>query len=988
MAGPALFFLGSPRIERGGVPVDVDTRKAIALAAYLALSRQRQSRDVLAALLWPEYEEGRAALRRTLSVLKKALGEGSLDVDRASVGLDWNGHPWVDVDLFQRRLAERLAHRHPETETCPACLKSLKEAVALYRGDFLAGFTLRDCPDFDDWRFFEAEDLRRGLAGALEQLARFLGAQGDLESAIAYARRWLGLDPLHEPAHRSLMELYARAGQRAAALRQYRECVRVLDQELGVAPLEATTQLYQAIKENRALPPPAAAQPKVLARQGDEERISLPRESFPAARADHPLVGRSAEWETLLAAYAAAGAEAHLVVLEGEAGIGKTRLAEELLAHVRASGGVTLIGRCYEGETDLAYSPFVELLRAAVGHAGRDGLPGKIPVPALSEAARLLPELVGLCSGLPPAPPLDNPGAQARFFEGVGQVLLAASGDGPPGVLFVDDAHWADAASLDLLAYLVRRVRGWPLCVLVAWRGECVPAGHRLRRVLSEAQRAGIVTLLPLSRLSRSSVEEWVRSLAAADTDRLGPWSSGQPLPDALGQRLYAETEGVPLVVGEYLTAIAQGTLAADDSRWDLPGGVRDVLRSRLAAVGETGRQVLATAAVIGRSFDLDTLQIAGGRSEEITVAALEELTAQGIVGDVEGSGVGRVPTYDFRHEKLRALVYEETSLARRRLLHRRVAEALVRRGARREIGSLAGQIAHHYRLAGEEVEAAAYFKAAGEHARSLYANAEALDQFRSALALGHPEGGALHEAIGDLQTLLGEYAAALVSYETAAAISAPDALSRIEHKLGDLHHRRGEWELAKSSFRAALTALGEERRTPERARIYADWSLLAHHEGRNDRAIAFARRALDLAERAQNPRALAQVHNVLGILAGHRGELGTARRHLEQSAALAEALGDPGARAAALNNLALACGAEGAMDRALELAAAALAFCVAQGDRHREAALHNNLADLFHAAGQPEAALAHVKQAVTIYAEIGVEAGAVQPQIWKLAEW
>ncbi len=984
MSGAALFFLGPPRIERDGVPVDVDTRKAVALAAYLALARQRQSRDALAALLWPEYEEGRAALRRTLSVLNKALGPGWLNVDRASVDLDRSGRLWVDVDLFQGRLEECRTHGHPEAETCPACLPALREAVALYQGDFLAGFTLRDSPEFDDWQFFQAEGLRRDLAGALERLTRLLGAQGELESAIAYARRWLGLDPLHEPAHRSLMELYAWAGQRAAALRQYRECVRVLEQELGVPPLEATTQLYQAIKENRAPPPPAAPQSRVLAQQGDEERISPPRETAPAARPDYPLVGRSAEWATLLAAYAAAGANAHLVVLEGEAGIGKTRLAEEFLAHVRARGGVTLTGRCYEGETDFAYGPFVELLRVAVGQLARDGMPDSVLVPALSEAARLLPEL----AGLPPAPPLDSPGAQTRFFEGVGQVLLAASGDGRPGVLFVDDAHWADAASLDLLAYLVRRVRVQPLCVLVAWRSEHVPAGHRLRRVLSEAQRFGAITLLPLARLSRSSVEEWVRSMAAAGTTRLGGRTSGRPLPEGLGQRLYEETEGVPLVLSEYLTAIAQGALAAGDPRWDLPGGVRDVLRSRLAAVSETGRQVLATAAVVGRSFDFDTVQIASGRSEEITVAALEELIAQGIVGEVGGSGDGLAPAYDFRHEKLRALVYEETSLARRRLLHRRVAEALVRHGGRRETGSLAGQIAHHYRLAGREAEAATYFKAAGEHARSLYASAEALAQFQSALALGHPEAGALHEAIGDLHTLLGEYAAALTSYETAAAVSAPDALARIEHKLGDIHHRRGEWELAESSFRAALAALGEEGPPADRARVYADWSLLAHRQGGTDQAIAFASRALELAERAQDPRALAQVHNVLGILASRWGEPERARRHLEQSAALAETLGDPGARAAALNNLALACGAGGALDRALELAEAALALCAAQGDRHREAALHSNLADLLHAAGEAEAALAHVKQAVVIYAEIGVEAGTVQPQIWKLAEW
>ena len=193
------------------------------------------------------------------------------------------------------------------------------------------------------------------------------------------------------------------------------------------------------------------------------------------------------------------------------------------------------------------------------------------------------------------------------------------------------------------------------------------------------------------------------------------------------------------------------------------------------------------------------------GRSEEEAVAALEELTRLGLVEEVKGAGQ-RTVAYDFGHEKLRALVYEETSLARRRLLHRRVAESLAHRARRRrETGALAGQIAHHYRLAGRDAEAAHHFRVAGEHARALYANAEALAHFRAALALGHPDAAELHEAVGDLQTLLGEYGGALASYETAAALGDGDNLSGIERKLGNVYQRRGEWELAESHLEAAL---------------------------------------------------------------------------------------------------------------------------------------------------------------------------------------
>src|SRR6266542_4108291 len=195
MTGLRVALLGSPRIEVAGMPLRVDTRKAVALLAYLACSGRRHGRDQLAVLLWPDADDAhaRAALRRTLSALNHALGSA-------------------------------------------ACAEPLRAAVALHRGDFLAGFSLRDAPEFEDWQLAEVEALRREQAGALQRLVEAYAVQGRWQAAIAGAERWLALDSLHEPAHRQLMRLYAWSGQRGAAMRQYRACVRVLDQELGVPP--------------------------------------------------------------------------------------------------------------------------------------------------------------------------------------------------------------------------------------------------------------------------------------------------------------------------------------------------------------------------------------------------------------------------------------------------------------------------------------------------------------------------------------------------------------------------------------------------------------------------------------------------------------------------------------------------------------------------------------------------------------------------------
>ena len=972
-----ISLLGAPRVERDGVPIDVDTRKAIALLAYLALTAQAHSRDTLAALLWPEYDQtsARAALRRTLSALRKALDGGWVVVHGDTVGLERDG-VWLDTERFRRLIDQCGAHGHPASEACPACLPALAEAVELHRGDFLAGFTLRDSPEFDDWQSYQAELLRRELAGALDLQVRGHSARLAFEQAIACARRRLALDPLHEPTHRTLMELYAWAGDRAAALRQYRECLRVMDEELGVAPLEETSQLNRAIAENKAPPPPGPGRPLSVA----VEAVSRPGGPLHRQRAtEFPLVGRASEWGALVGAYEPIASDGHFIVLEGEAGIGKTRLAEEFIAHARARGAVTVVAHCYEGETNLAYGPFVEALRAAIARPDSAGwLEGTSPR-SLSEVARLVPELADLRPKLPPVAALDSPGAQSRFFEGVGEVLSACCGTSPPGVLLMEDLHWADEASLDLLTYLVRRLPGRPLCIVATWRGEQLPAGHRLRRLLAAAQRTGHGSLVSLSRLTTAAVEELVQSVAAA----------GQSLPDGLERHLYDETEGLPFFLVEYLTAIAQGAQLSGDGEWSLTGGTRDLLRSRLAQVSEEGWQLMTTAAVVGRSFQFDLLRETSGRSDEEAVGALEELIALGLVEEVQ-SGQGAQPLpYDFSHEKLRTFVYEEASLPRRRLLHRRVAEALARAArGHKERGAVAGQIAHHYQLAGQEAEAAEYFKIAGEHARSLYASAEALSHFQSALALGHPNASALHEAIGDLRTLTGEYGAALTSYETAAALSDPVRLPCLEQKIGNVYDRRGEWEMAERHFAAALEEFGKTGRDGERARLYADWSLTAHRQGSSDRALDLAQQALKLAEAVDDAPALAQAHNTLGILASSRGHLEGARDHLRRSLALAENLGDVSARIAALNNLALAFGASGDREQALSLTETALASCASQGDRHREAALHNNMADLLHAMGRSEEAMAHLKQAVTIFSEIGVDAGAMRPEVWKLAAW
>ena len=938
--GLEISLLGPPRVERGGAAVAFDTRKATALLAHLALAERPRSREALCDLLWPgrDPEHARGALRRTLSTLRKAVGEEWLDTAGDSIALAGRDNLTIDARAFRSLSAEG------------AGAEDLAHAVRLFRGELLEGFALRDSPEFEAWHLFEADALARELAEVLRRLVALLVAEGEHTRAIPYARRRLDLDPLHEPAHRELIRLYAWSGDRAQALSQYRDCVRTLSHELGVAPLEETAALFEQVSEGTLTAPSQAVY--APARSSGAAVAGVPTQL--------PLEGRAGVLDSLLKVHREAAADGRLAVIEGEAGIGKTRLAHELAASV-ASGGARVLGAsCHDDEAGLPYGPVLDLL----GEALR-GAPERLAAAApqrLADAALLLPELAALRDDLPEPMALSGPGAQARLLEGIAVVLEAACAGPVPGVVLIDNAHAADEATLDVLAYLARRLRARPMLLLLTWRSEGVPPGHRLRRLATGLAREGTATLVTLARLGEEEVANLVRAVRpGADLE--------------LGRRVFLESEGLPLFVAEYLTA-----LQAAPGEAPVAHEMRGLLEVRLGDVGAMARQLLEAAAVIGRSFGFDTVRSASGRSDEEALDALEALVARGLVRE----GAGPEPVYDFTHDKLRELMYDEVGPARRRLLHRRVAESLAR-GARGD--ERAALIAQHLRLGGELEAAAAQHLRAGEHAVTLLAHADALEHFETALASDSAPSAKLPERIGDLRTLLGDYGGALASYESAAAEAPASDLAALEQKLGAVHARRGEWERADTRFAVALEAAPAED-PALRARILADRSLALHQSGRAAAAAAPAREAVELAEGTGDRRAQAQAHNLLGVLARAGGDLELARVELERSLGLAEELDDAEAKTAALNNLALVAQEAGELDRALALTDQALELCVAVGDRHREAALENNLADLHHAAGRQEESMAHLKRAVAIFSEVGADEATRLPEIWKLVSW
>lgn len=320
-----IYLLGTPRVVSGDTLAETGRRKATALLSYLVLNKHIQRRETLAAIFWPESSSsiGRADLSRILSVLRKHLGKGWLVSDRQTVGLAPGVNLWVDVLEFQQLLTQTQSHAHAHEQVCQKCLRALGKAIELYQGDFMAGLTLADSPEFDDWQALQTEGLRQELAAALEHLARLQALNRDFQTAVQMAQRRLNLDPLHEPAQRQLMRLYAWSGNRSAAIRQYQACRRVLDLELGLPPETATRELYDVIQAGLEILP--------LSTPSSNESLTIIPHNIPPQHT--PFVGRQEELAQIKILIQSEPA-CRLLTLVGPGGIGKTRLAVQTALHI------------------------------------------------------------------------------------------------------------------------------------------------------------------------------------------------------------------------------------------------------------------------------------------------------------------------------------------------------------------------------------------------------------------------------------------------------------------------------------------------------------------------------------------------------------------------------------------------------------------------------------------------------------------------------
>ncbi len=737
-----LFGGFQARLEPG-LPITLPTRKAQALLAYLALHPEpAPHRDSLAALLWPDRadDQARASLRHALYELRRALAgsPGVLRTERDTVTVD-AGLVDLDVAAFTRLLDKGT----PE---------ALAQAAALYRGDLLAGLSVAEEP-WEAWLREARERLREQAGDGLARLLAHQRKAEQLEAAVRTAGQLVALDPLQEPAHRTLMRLHAQLGQRAAALRQYQHCVSVLRSELGVEPEAETRQLYQEILQQRAAPRvPASGRPP---------RVPKVPETRPA---DTPLIGREAETAQLREALdRAAGERGGLVLVLGEAGMGKSRLVEELIAYAKRRDARVLLGRAYESDQILLFGPVVDALRT--GRVGQDPEVLDALGPAWrGELARLLPEVA-----MPGAPPPARADYR-RLFEMIAH-LLAHLAARDTLLLVLEDLHWADELTVRLLAFLARRVSAERVLLLATAREEELADAPMLRHTLEDLGRAGLLTSLGLGPLSRRDTLALVEHLTPPGAAARG---------ERLGARVWALSEGNPLVAVEVMREIQERAPAEGLA---LPRRAREVIGRRLERLASGARSLLTVAAVIGREFDFALLRHAAELDDQAAAQGVEELVRRRVLTAV-GERLG------FTHERVREVAYAEVPAWRRPGLHRRIAETIEALHGER-LPDFWESLAEHWERGEGWARAAHYHLLVAERAKRCYAYATAAVSCGQAAeaAAQSPEAGGLRvqalELLGDVWSLRGDLDRANESYEAALGSEpAEPSRNRIRNKL------------------------------------------------------------------------------------------------------------------------------------------------------------------------------------------------------------
>ncbi|HTK09346.1 MAG TPA: AAA family ATPase [Ktedonobacteraceae bacterium] len=686
-------LLGPPEVRHADQMLLFSTRKEFALLIYLAAGSRIHLRKALSELFWPEDDamHGRTSLRVTLHHLRHRLSEGT-GVDPAShllitnntLALNFTSAIELDLHTIHDVWAQAHASTHstlimPEHARRSLCDR-LQRTINLARGEFLEGFSLCGAPAFDDWARSQREYWHMQISEIFDRLSGLQFEAGELAAAIETVNRWLILAPLHEEAYQRLMRLHFAVGDRYAALHAYDVCRERLSSDMQVEPTPETVALASRM---RAVAPP---------RRKEMHARHMPAEApSPALLLDGPYLGRTAEFNLLIQTYhTAQRGQTQVVLLEGEAGIGKTRLAKEFLARAEMEGADVMQGRAFETGSRLLYQPVIEALRPRIK---RENAPDDLLSDIwLAELARLLPELRDRYPDLP-APQGDRSMACNRLFEAVA-CLLQALARRAPLVFFIDDIQWADTASLNMFHYLARSCAESATPVLLLLTLPMRTRRSELDRWRTCMEHTMPLTHIQLARLTAEDVLCLLQTLEGA-----GGKDSGRTADlERFGEWLFAQTEGQPFYLMETLKGLFEcGMLAfrqSREGRWNLdfpaiaamehetvehgfcPPRVREMIVTRLDRLTPNAFALLVASAILGQRSTFERMCQVANLAEEHGLAALDEVLRSGLLNEAKREeDLLTAGHYVFAHQQIRAVVYAEVGEARRRIFQRRAQQ-------------------------------------------------------------------------------------------------------------------------------------------------------------------------------------------------------------------------------------------------------------------------------------------------------------------------
>jgi DNA-binding SARP family transcriptional activator/tetratricopeptide (TPR) repeat protein len=915
-------LFGHFAVEVNGEPFKLATpRKTLPILAYLLLNRDAPiARDFLAYVMWPEDEEEAARTKLRLSlydlarILPPELAGRALIVDGDSVRLRPDLRLWLDVEEFDRLMAD------PER---------LEEAVGLYLGDLLTAV-------YDEWAFPERERRRNAFLGGLMQLVSQARRQRDFVRGIARAQQILAIDQWREDVVRQVMALRYESGDRAGALAEYERFAALLRLELNVQPMPETLTLREAITRGESNQPGAPSEPTV--------------ESLSDGDAILPFVGRRGEMGQLLETWSrVARGRGACVFVGGEPGIGKSRLVLEFAHAVEERGGRVLVGATSSPEAT-PYESIVDALRSALPLVA--SLKGSIWLACIAE---LIPEVRERVASLPDVPRIDAESERIRLFESLFRCFSSLA-QARPLLLVLEDMHWAQSASSALLHFLLRRISGVPIMVVVTYRDDETPRPHPLHRLRSEARAAACAQSLSLRTLSVDDLHALTEALSE--------------IPDLTPASLLAVSDGNPLFLTQFIDDLRNGAQTA------LPTSLQTLVAARIGQLSEEARIAAEIAACIGVRFSHDALRDVSGWDEAALRNALDELFDRRVVREASGRGLFE---YAFSHHVIHEAIIQAVPPGRAAARHRRVARVLEELYADRA-SELSATIARHHELAGDGESAARCYIAsvrrsiglgALDEARSLAARALTLTndpRLRADILLES-------EAIECRHGNRAAQEAALQSLEQLAASLADAGLQSL------ILLRRIDLAVIVGDAVALETAIRELRTHPPRDDL--DWRLhiaeskLAFYLGRLSESYTSAEAALACSRATRIDAGIAQALCCLANVEAHRG-------NLSEAEALFDEAGRVGARATdpVVENLSLMSAFSIAynrrdIERCVALGQRWLDRAVELGDRPAEARARGRLALALTAAGTRYAeAREHFANAVRFCTETGNESG------------